>query len=647
MKTKIRNLVTFVLLSAASLTILFGSPSAQLSGNPHTEPDASMPGMVSSGRDSAGMRTRANMDLPSARYGTHIDLNQPGMTLEKLDARSLSLEPNQIGVNRSVEVSPSTRAQRFVNPDGSELIVLVIKSSGASGLGVHFRNFALADGEEVYVYGAATGSNVFGPFIDKGPWGSGEFWSGTVDGDTIVIEFYKRTGENGQGFEIFEVSHILAELDWRLNSNEPEVLNCEVDASCFAAPEKNAVGRIIFNSNGGLYLCTGTLLNNSAQDETPYFLTANHCVNSQAVAQTVEVYWFYQTTSCNSGVLRSWVHSPPGANLLATQGSNDFALLRLYNNAPGGAFFSGWTSVVQPVGTNVYGLHHPDGYIPPSVNSYLRRSTGSIVTTTENCLNLVNGYAVGWTAGSAEPGSSGSGLWNSNGYLVGVLSCGPVPPTCNNPWAGFSKFANFYSQIRQYIFSSAPSAPIANPATFVTNHSFRANWKSVSGATGYTLDVTTNNSFTNFVPGYQNLNVGNTLSHSISGLIASTIYYYRVRAYNGNATSGNSNAVSVNTLPPTGRPVVVTNPATLITSYSATLNGAVDPHGLTTAVYFQFGRTLSYGSRTLNQTKTGNNYQNVTANISGLTAHTTYHFRAVASNASGIRYGADRTFATP
>src|SRR5262245_30515628 len=116
MKRKIRNLLTFVLLSAASLTILFGSPSPQMSGNPQTGSDASMPGMVSSGRDSAGMHTRANTDLPSARYGAQIDLNQPGVTLGQLDARSFSLEPNQIGINRSVEVSPNTRAQKFVNP---------------------------------------------------------------------------------------------------------------------------------------------------------------------------------------------------------------------------------------------------------------------------------------------------------------------------------------------------------------------------------------------------------------------------------------------------------------------------------------------------------------------------------------------------
>ena len=227
-----------VLLSAASLTILFGSPNTQPSGNPQTEPEVSVPGIVSTSSDNGGMRTRADTDLPSVRYGSHIDLNQPSVTLEQLDARSLTLEPNQIGVNRSVEVSPNTRAQKFVNPDGSQIIVLIIKSSGASGVGVHFRNFALADGEEVYVYGAASDSIVFGPFTDKGPWGSGEFWSGTVDGDTVVIEFYKRTDESGQGFEIFEISHILAELDWRLRSNEPDVLNCEVDASCYRRPRE-------------------------------------------------------------------------------------------------------------------------------------------------------------------------------------------------------------------------------------------------------------------------------------------------------------------------------------------------------------------------------------------------------------------------
>ena len=43
---------------------------------------------------------------------------------------------------------------------------------------------------------------------------------------------------------------------------------------------------------------------------------------------------------------------------------------------------------------------------------------------------------------------------------------------------------------------------------------------------------------------------------------------------------------------------------------------------------------------------TGNTYQSISANISGLTASTTYHFRIVATNSSGTTYGSDRTFTT-
>src|SRR5205085_489626 len=95
------------------------------------------------------------------------------------------------------------------------------------------------------------------------------------------------------------------------------------------------------------------------------------------------------------------------------------------------------------------------------------------------------------------------------------------------------------------------------------------------------------------------------------------------------------------TLSTTGPPVGITNSATLIGSSSTTLNGSVDPHGLTTTVHFQYGTTTNYGLTTGIQSKTGNTYQNVSANISGLTASTTYHFRIAASNTAGITYGAD------
>jgi outer membrane protein assembly factor BamB len=131
---------------------------------------------------------------------------------------------------------------------------------------------------------------------------------------------------------------------------------------------------------------------------------------------------------------------------------------------------------------------------------------------------------------------------------------------------------------------------------------------------------------------------------NISGLAASTTYHFRIVATNNAGTRYGSDT-TFTTLSASGAPVVATNPATNIASSSAKLNGTLDPHGLSTAVHFQYGTTTSYGSTTASQTKTGNTYQNVSANITGLTAGTVYHFRIVATNSAGTRYGLDKTFA--
>jgi phosphodiesterase/alkaline phosphatase D-like protein len=83
----------------------------------------------------------------------------------------------------------------------------------------------------------------------------------------------------------------------------------------------------------------------------------------------------------------------------------------------------------------------------------------------------------------------------------------------------------------------------------MTASSFTAHWTTVSGATGYLLDVATDPSFVNYVPGYQNLDVGNFTSQNVTALTPNTNYYYRVRAYNGNGTSPNSNVIKVKTKP--------------------------------------------------------------------------------------------------
>jgi hypothetical protein len=139
---------------------------------------------------------------------------------------------------------------------------------------------------------------------------------------------------------------------------------------------------------------------------------------------------------------------------------------------------------------------------------------------------------------------------------------------------------------------------------------------------------------------------GNTslnISSNISSLTASTMYHFRIVTTNSAGTRYGSDR-TFTTLPPTGFPIVTTKPATNVAPFAATLNGLLDPHGLTTSVYFQYGTTTSYGHRTPMQSQTGNTYRNIAANINGLSRNTTYHFRIVATNSVGTRYGTDRTF---
>jgi hypothetical protein len=94
-------------------------------------------------------------------------------------------------------------------------------------------------------------------------------------------------------------------------------------------------------------------------------------------------------------------------------------------------------------------------------------------------------------------------------------------------------------------------------------------------------------------------------------------------------------------------PTVTTGPALMLSASGATLTGTVDPKGGETVWSFEFGTTAAYGTTTT-VAPVGNGNANVPVSVAigGLSPATTYHYRLVATGASGTKDGADHTFTT-
>ena len=175
--------------------------------------------------------------------------------------------------------------------------------------------------------------------------------------------------------------------------------------------------------------------------------------------------------------------------------------------------------------------------------------------------------------------------------------------------------------------SGPPSAPVAAAATSVTSSSFQANWGASSGATGYYMDVSTNSSFSSYV--FYNYDVGNYSGINVTPLSAGTTYYYRIRAYNGSGTSGNSNTITVTT-----SGIVPSAPVATAATFVASSSFQANWGAVSGAAGYRFDvSTSSSFTSYISQDYDAGNYTSVTE--VGLSAGTTYYYRVRSYNGSG------------
>ena len=176
---------------------------------------------------------------------------------------------------------------------------------------------------------------------------------------------------------------------------------------------------------------------------------------------------------------------------------------------------------------------------------------------------------------------------------------------------------------------TAPAAPVAIAATVISSTGFTANWNTVTGATGYQLDISTDN-FATFVTGYNSKSV-TAITEVVTGLAAITAYKYRVRATNASGTSASSNVIdattgATGTAPTT--PVAIAATTISSTGFTANWNAVTGATGyqldISTDNFATF--VTGYNSKSIT---------NITEVVTGLTASTAYKYRIRATNASG------------
>ena len=310
----------------------------------------------------------------------------------------------------------------------------VIRSNGAAASRVHITGLDLPPGAELYVY--TRDGMAFGPYTERGPNGTGDFWTNTVAGAEVILHL--RAGAEGTPrFDVSGYGYLTEEFAMARGlkpvanaGNVPCSFNagCVVDAACVStnvavSTAADAVAHMLYASGGWLYICTGSLVADSdTGTNIPYFLTANHCIGRASEASSLETFFFYKASSCGS-CPDPGAASTNGASIVASNRTSDYTLMRLSQNAPAGAAFLGWssTAVANSNNTPLFRLSHPKG----APQSY---STQVVDTSKGTCRSWPRGA---WiysrdTLGATEGGSSGSPVVNAAGQIVGQLSgaCG-------------------------------------------------------------------------------------------------------------------------------------------------------------------------------------------------------------------------------
>ena len=483
--------------SVASPNMSSGSPLGNAPSEIAQSVDAYKPPVNAQQADSP-MKAR---DLSVAPSATHIALGAPVASQAATANQAASSgagKPFIIGFGRDVAQTGTASATKQVlkwqaTAAGGQVAAINFNSSGAKGLriGLLVTQLPASATLRFYAKGAATAYEVTGAEVlrilatnlaagDKSDAGR-TYWGPVLEGTnaTLEIELPAGVGADAVDVSVPSVSHLFMSLK-EGSEVAPQAtyswgndgLSCQVDVSCTTPlpAASHAVVWLAFSVGSGTGMCSGTLLNNSANNGIPYVLTASHCLSDQTTASSLYTETRYRSSSCNATSGNYYPTSSTGATLLYTAYNTDSTLLRLYGTPAAGALFAGWDATTLPaLNTPVLNIHHPKADAQRlsrgSVVEYLTRnpnvSTNFSISTAANSTIL----GVALTVGLTESGSSGSGLFkgtDANPQLIGQLFGGQLASCANNPvYNVYGRFdVAFKAGMSTWL---SPTAPAPNP----------------------------------------------------------------------------------------------------------------------------------------------------------------------------------------
>ncbi len=380
-----------------------------------------------------------NKNLPS-----HIAfVDMPELDRQRLDLEDAITDqhrdvPWRFGVEQEVSLNPDNAGTWVVNPlNGRPVWQLGINCPEALSINLIFSRFNLPDGAKVFIW-SADRSQYLGAFTSANNLPEGILATGILHTDRIVVEYHPNPKHAGElevgtvvhGYRTLLKAPLQDDLDERgpFGSSDP----CNVNVNCSTGSawqnEKKAVALILLGGS----LCSGAMVNNTAQDGKPYFLTANHCLGSNPATW---VFYFNHESSGCSGNTGPTNQSISGATLRAKNANSDFALVELSSIPPQswGIYYAGWDRTDNSSVTSGTGIHHPGGDIK------------KICVDSDNPSKVlagdVNSWMVGdWEIGVTEPGSSGSPLFDQNHRIIGQLYAGASECVGSNSNNGQSDF---------------------------------------------------------------------------------------------------------------------------------------------------------------------------------------------------------------